>query len=249
MRIAALFSDYDGTLAAADVARELSAIPSAPARDLAQIARRVPLAIITSKDFRFIYPRTRFASAWACMGGLELMLADGTGHLSASRLDVGYAVDLSRTLLGASVLVEEKRDSSGRLQGFSIDWTNSREPRLLRKAMDQLRSEGFYVGYDRIYPYFDVFAGPPDKGRALQELRSALKVDGAIMFMGDSQIDNPAFLAAECRVGVSHGQPTRGLLCDFTVDYPSLHQFLSSILKAGMQFSEQLPGVRRMEGE
>jgi hydroxymethylpyrimidine pyrophosphatase-like HAD family hydrolase len=80
VKIGALFADYDGTIAPSSVTREDSRVPPEVADKLKVLSSLIPIAIITSKDYAFIHPRTEFASAWACCSGLEITLANGNIH-------------------------------------------------------------------------------------------------------------------------------------------------------------------------
>ena len=65
MKISAVLSDYDGTLAPEDVSLESSSVPKEIGDSLVRLSASLPIAIVTSKDYDFIRPRTPFARAWA----------------------------------------------------------------------------------------------------------------------------------------------------------------------------------------
>ncbi len=250
MKISALYCDYDGTLAAGDVRRDVSRIPQSTERELRKIAVLIPFAIITSKDFDFIFPRTTFAKAWACVCGLDIRLADGrTIRKRNQRSIYSIPVQISR-LKGKGIFIESKRNSAGSLLGLSVDWREGK--RLSDETIAGIRAlsrKGLFVSYDRSYPFIDVFAGPPDKGKALRELKRLLGVQGPVMYVGDSPLDNNAFREADISLGVSHGQPLEELDCEFVVNYKELPKFLASLFHRGLDFAPDLPGVRRIEGD
>ncbi len=247
LKLAAFFSDYDGTLAPDTLPRDESAIPTGVERILRTISRRIPVAIITSKDFDFIYPRTSFAEAWACVCGLEIRLANG--RTVSSKISP-YLERVLRHLENEEckdLFIETKRDFRGRLLGISIDWTKAKKPTGETIAwIKGLSRERMHVNYDRFDTFIDVFAGRPDKGRSLKELKRLLEVEGAVMFVGDSPLDNSAFKEADLSVGVSHGQPLDELDCEFLVNHDMLEGFLSSLLKRGLDFTLTLRGVRKL---
>ncbi len=250
MIIHGLFADYDGTLAPAEVDREESRLPSVIEAGLREIASKIPFAVITSKDFEFIHPRTPFASGWACAAGLEIRLMDGKTFATRKLRDLTAALSYVYEIIGEKFYLERKFGKSGRLLGFSIDWRRgpeiSREP--LSTVFNKLSREGFFVSYDPSYQFVDVFAAKPDKGSALNKLKKTLGIKGEVMFIGDSSVDNPAFDEAAVSLCVSHGQPLDELRSEFVVDYDKLDLFLSSLVRNELNFSPGLPHIRTKPG-
>src|SRR6266498_5841704 len=75
MKIDAILSDYDGTLCpTASICSQDNKIPPKLEYLLWQIAEKIPLAIVTSKDYAFIHHKTMFASAASCILGIETLL-------------------------------------------------------------------------------------------------------------------------------------------------------------------------------
>ncbi|MGC1133611.1 MAG: hypothetical protein WA941_12375 [Nitrososphaeraceae archaeon] len=71
-RIAAILSDYDGTLCPTDsVKNKAGTIPEELEQVLWSISRQIPVCIISSKDYHFLHPRTKFAGVLSCMLGIE----------------------------------------------------------------------------------------------------------------------------------------------------------------------------------
>lgn len=249
MKIKALFSDYDGTLASGSMRRDISRIPESIERELRKIGTRVPFAIITSKDFDFIFPRTSFAKAWACVCGLEIRLANGKTISSGSLVNAESVLPRINRMEGRRVLAENKRDHRGKLLGLSIDWREGEKPPdEIMAEIKELSAKGLYVNHNAFYPFIDIFAGPPDKGKALRDLKRLLQVKGNVMYTGDSPLDNSAFRKADIAVGISHGQPLEELDCEFVVSYDELGVFLSSLYERELDFTPNLPGVGRMRG-
>ena len=61
-RIGAILSDYDGTLCpTASVNTKAGTIPEKLEEVLWSISRQIPVCIISSKDYHFLHPRTKFA--------------------------------------------------------------------------------------------------------------------------------------------------------------------------------------------
>ena len=112
MKVSTLFMDYDGTIAPSGVSREESRVPLPLFSLLERISTKIPVAIVTSKDLRFVKPRTTFAWAWATALGLELRLRDGSGRFARVARGLGEAVASVRTSLPAAIEVEEKRGAT-----------------------------------------------------------------------------------------------------------------------------------------
>jgi HAD superfamily hydrolase (TIGR01484 family) len=74
-----LLSDYDGTLCPTtsvrgDGCNSWGVIPSELEQLLDRISERIPVCIISSKDFEFLHERTRFASILSCVLGMETIV-------------------------------------------------------------------------------------------------------------------------------------------------------------------------------
>jgi len=74
-RITAIFSDYDGTLCPTDFVRsQANRIPKELEQTLWDISQRIPVCIISSKDYHFLHPRTKFARILSCIMGIETII-------------------------------------------------------------------------------------------------------------------------------------------------------------------------------
>jgi len=231
-KISAIFSDYDGTLAPEDASLEASAVPQEIEEPLAALGSSVPVAIVTSKDCAFVRPRTKFACAWACVSGLEIVLSDGRTFALPHRNDrLQEALSYVRAHHGLGLDLELKRSTKGDLLAFSVDWRKADRPptRFIGTATARLARMELSVVYDPTKTYFDVFGGMPDKGRAVRELRRLLKVAGKILYIGDSAADNLAFQEADVAICIAHGQSLEGLSCGFELKHEDLGTFLRSL--------------------
>ncbi len=233
MKISAVFSDYDGTLAPEDVALEASSLSKDVEGPLLRLSSSLPVAIVTSKDFFFVRPRTPFARAWACVSGLEIVLSDGrvvVGSPVGGRLQEGLRYAKRRNEFGLSL--ELKRSTANDLLAFSMDWRRVSPPPagFISTAVADLTGMGLTVAYDPTKPFIDVFGVRPDKGRAVLELKRLLEVSGNVLFIGDSIGDNPAFEEADVGICVDHGQSLEGIACGYTLGHQELGQFLGSLV-------------------
>ncbi len=234
MKVGAIFTDYDGTVAPIDVPRSKSR-PLPEVEDvLRDLAEKVPVAVVTSKPCDFVMPRTAFAWAWACNNGLEVVW--GQHHVVYAEVyqKTGLAERVLRASRGLPLYVEEKRLMTGLLVGVSLDWREE-GPRqdLIDGALEVAAMAdrwGLYVVRYSTEPFIDIFSVRADKGRAVSMLRKLLRVDGPLVYLGDSENDGPAFNEADISVGVTH-KYNRGLRLDtdISVDQSSLARFLRSL--------------------
>ena len=247
MKIAAVFTDYDGTLAPSDVPRQDSAIPAPLLSVHSDISLRNPVAIVTSKDLDFVKPRTPFAWAWSAVLGLEARLRDGSGHQAQVSDGLQRVLERVRRILPAKVIVEEKHGTDGRLLGVSLDWGTlpGPPPAEIKVAENAFRGEGFQVGSYSGVRYTDIYAALTDKGSAVRELVELLGVKGPVMYLGDTEADNEAFDECEVGVCVDHSQPTDCLECDFTLRYQELPSMLNRLLANGFESDDALTKAAR----
>jgi len=236
LKIAALFTDYDGTIAPARVRREDSAVPGPLLSVLSEISSRIPVAIITSKDLKFVRPRTTFAWAWATVLGLEVRLRDGEGHQANVSSDLRKVLDNVRYTLPSGTVVEEKRGTDGSLLGASLDWTSAPDPigPGLIEAEKTFRAAGFQVNAYADERYVDIYAVPANKVSAFNELTRLLHIKGSVMYLGDSENDNGVFEVCDLAICVDHSQRIEHLNCGLTVDYQELPGMLTKILSEGL---------------
>jgi trehalose-6-phosphatase len=229
LKISAIFSDYDGTLAPEDVAREASRVPKDVQDALLRLSSSVPIAIVTSKDIGFIRPRTAFAQAWSCVSGLETVFSDG--RVSVTQVNgLREALQYVKDHDDSGLTLELKRSTTGDVLGFSLDWRTAEPPDgYISTTIEALTRMGLAVAYDPTRPYVDFFGAKPDKGRAVRELKKLLGVSGNVLFMGNSITDNPAFEEADVAICVAHGQETKALGCGFTLRPDELGGLLRSL--------------------
>src|SRR5919197_6386533 len=75
MQISAILSDYHGTLCpTASIKSEENTIPEELENILWDISEKIPICIVSSKDFDFLHNKTRFASIVSCILGIETMV-------------------------------------------------------------------------------------------------------------------------------------------------------------------------------
>ena len=76
--VSALLSDYDGTLCPTDSVRGDDSVGGNIPKELEQllfcISKRIPMCIISSKDFEFLHERASFADILSCVLGIESVI-------------------------------------------------------------------------------------------------------------------------------------------------------------------------------
>ncbi|MDG6902654.1 MAG: HAD hydrolase family protein [Nitrososphaerota archaeon] len=245
MRIRSLFVDYDGTIAPLGAPRSESRVFKDVEEELQKISLKVPVCVVTAKDFDFVHERCGFASGWACASGLDVRLADGRTFSAKKLRDLKDALDAASFGEGLGAQRELKHGPNGELLGVGIDWSHAQEAgAVLIGRVRSLSMAGHYVAFDGYSSFADIYAAPPNKGKAVKLLMRALGEDSCAMFIGDSENDNTAFREVDVAIGVNHGQPTGGLECGYFVEQGRLAGFLRSLSGRGLDFTPRLSEVR-----
>jgi trehalose-6-phosphatase len=248
-----LSSDYDGTISPLNVPRSESHVPLETSVLLRQISRFLPISIFTMKDLGFVMPRTPFAYAWSAMGGLETQIGKRVLKRESleSRLpNISRAIDYARShITAAGVEIEEKQDSEARTIAFCVDWRRTKDPEAAKCQAEVVANyckalKLRLLRYEN-RPFYDVYPVAPDKGRALQEMLEELAVESGVLYLGDSEMDNPAFRVSSISVGVLHGEtPMKLLDCDYLVKFEDVPSFLKALLVNGLRFRSDFPMIR-----
>ena len=246
MKVRALFCDYDGTLAPLRVPRSRSRVPRPVSQALFRIHERVPVAIVTAKDYGFVRSRTPFADAWSCVYGVETIVKGGSRRVVRQYRDMSRAVAIVKGVRPRP-RIEYKETSTGELCGFCAEWGPAKAPApfVLDDIIFKIRKSGFQVLQGSLYPMIDVTAGTGDKGLAVKILQTMMGTKGGLLFVGDSPADNPAFAVAHVGIGVVDGRKQSGLECGYLVSRNHLAQFFEALLRNDLEFSEVLPWVTR----
>ena len=248
VKIEAIFSDYDGTLCPLELRREGAFISPRLRRLLVKASKSIPIGIVTTKDLSFIQERVPFARGIAATCGLELQVGDriaGDERIRKpnEKFEKVYRECLKRILqIRDNVSVERKATDDGNLIGFCIDWRLARDwPEAQRKTTPLLtfcKEQGMYVVESNISPFANVFPIEVNKGEAFAKLRKEMDVKGPIMYLGDSEVDNPAFQLADISVGIKHRRTVPELSCKYWIEFLELDTFLSDLIEADFNFQE-----------
>jgi len=253
MTINCLALDYDGTISPFNVSRSKSKVPEKTGAVLQKIGRLIPIVIVTTKDLSFVTARTRFAHAWSAVSGLERKIGE-TIHERRDyehRLEnVSLAIEYAKSrITDMGVEIEEKRNISQRPIAFCVDWRRARDVETAMKEADNVANHCKALGLKLIrhecQPFFDVYPVSIDKGVALKEMLKELKLKNGVLYLGDSEADNPAFEISDISVGVVHEETClQKLVCDYVVEFEDVPLFLSRLLANRLLFDSGFPMIR-----
>jgi HAD superfamily hydrolase (TIGR01484 family) len=231
-KIFAIISDYDGTLCPTGSIRrkDQNKVPPELADVLSEISRIVPICILSSKDYSFLREKVPFANIVSCILGIEtlsidelhskiksrrLLLNDKLLQNNAKILEE-IANDVSSRF--PDIAIERKLTSDGHLAGVTFDWRDQVDwkkysdsvPNYLRGSLTKIlrrqsRTAGIYVQTYSSHPFVDLYTARCDKGVGFDVIASELEFSpekGKIMYLGDSENDNPAFRKAGVSIGI-----------------------------------------------
>lgn len=255
VKIQGLFSDYDGTLSPLEVRRQEAAISQRLRRFLTKVSKKVPIGIVTTKDIDFIRQRMPFVHGISAVAGLQIqvgekIITDERALRSSKKVEKACQEALSKIIqIGDEIVIERKTTEDDELIAFCIDWRLSKDWEAARKnvkpILGRCKETGLYVVESENSPFANVYGIEVDKGTALQKLRKELHVTGPIMYMGDSEADNPAFELADISVGIKHQRVMPELSCKYQLEFIQLESFILRLLDADLDFSEDMIPVRK----
>jgi trehalose-6-phosphatase len=302
MQISAILSDYDGTLCPTGSIKnqEENPIPADLEDILWDISERIPVCIVSSKDFGFLHAKTKFATIVSCIMGIETIVLkrhkqeeniprnnDGfkcennikcieSNHLLSDK----KILEVNSSLLGSIakhisqnfelVTLEQKFTADRRiLAGVTIDWRHIKdwqsfklesEPHL-RKLISEKQIElsingnggKLHIQTYTTHPFIDIYATKCDKGIAFDYVyHEILKMQGKqeqqqnnILYLGDSENDNPAFRKAHVSIGVhSDTRLNPKLNCKYNICFNKLSRFLKGLLDKDLLFTDSLVNLQ-----
>lgn len=247
-KLEGIFSDYDGTLCPLELRREDAFIAPRLKRVLTKASKRIKIGIVTTKDLGFIKERVPFASGIAATCGLEMEVG-GRSTLDErvkepnKRIEKSYQDALKRILqIRDNIMVERKETDDGDLIAFCVDWRLSRNWDEARKKaapiLELCKEQGMFVVDSTISPFANVYPIEVEKGAALKKLRVEMEVMGPVMYLGDSEADDPAFRLADISVGVKHRRTMPALQCKYRLEFFELDNFFQKLIDADFNFQE-----------
>jgi HAD superfamily hydrolase (TIGR01484 family) len=166
----------------------------------------------------------------------------------------------------SAMLIERKHTSDGILAGLTIDWRYhlSHDWSYYRRGITHFINRmvanlkkapvpvDIYVQKYSTHPFVDIYSMKCNKGIAFDTVISELgyiSIDSkdTIMYLGDSENDNPAFRKAGISIGIrSDARVNPKLDCSYFLDYERLSHFLKNLRKNNFIFTNEL--LRESEG-
>jgi len=145
------------------------------------------------------------------------------------------------------------------LAGVTIDWRHLDDWHSIKKKIERnvLRISN-EINYSSEYPLFvqrysshpfvDIFSTMCSKGMAYDNIRKIIHNSNDdkfknknILYLGDSENDNPAFRKADLSIGVKSDERLNPKLdCQYLIDFSQLPNFLINLSKNNFNFSEKL---------
>ena len=297
MQISAILSDYDGTLCpTASIRNKENIIPEELENTLWDISEKIPICIVSSKDFDFLHNKIRFASIVSCLLGIETVALKRHKRTMLSPLNSKedmpsdkfsecrefeciknsyLSIDATRLQYNSELLSQLAEEIASRfneisieykfivshkktLTGLTMDWRNmddwksfkvKSEPQLRKaifekqKELQQGRPNSIHIQTYVTHPFIDVYAAKCDKDMAYDAVTSKIPItDRArqkVMYLGDSENDNPAFRKADVSIGVKSDERLNpNLDCKYTVGFDRLAGFLKKLHNDNFLFSD-----------
>lgn len=172
----------------------------------------------------------------------------------------GFAATVESSPELAGVVVERKRTfEKAVLAGVTVDWRKAREwdsskegvRRIVFAELTKLSGQPrLFLQEYASHPFLDLYAVKCDKGKAFDVVFSELarqdqdrlRAD-SVMYLGDSENDNPAFDKAGIAIGVrSDSRLKPRLQCQHSIEFNMLAKFLGRLKDNQFQFRESLLG-------
>jgi len=145
------------------------------------------------------------------------------------------------------------------LGGVTIDWRHLEEWNSIKKKIEQdvirisnqINDSSEYPLFVQTYschPFVDVYSTMCSKEIAYDKICKIIHDSNFdkfrnknILYLGDSENDNPAFRKADVSIGVKSDKRLKPKLdCQYLIDFSQLPKFLMNLLKNDFNFSEKL---------
>jgi HAD superfamily hydrolase (TIGR01484 family) len=289
LRISVIISDYDGTLCpTASLKGVNNQIPPDLEKVLWDISAKIPVCILSTKDFGFLRKKVQFAKIVSCIMGLEIfelatlesraanadmdLVPNSKNYLSVKGefsnvisqyrlLDVNKLVKNSMLLKKLSDKIEKEfQDISiepkfnyvdGILAAISLDyrqiqkWEHYKtniEPYVLNSIQQFVLSlpNDLFVQTYSDHPFIDIYSMQLDKGQAIDAISHMLNLskEQKVLYLGDSENDNPAFRKADLSIGIRSDERVKTKLdSDYVIQFNELTPFLQKLYAEDFVFN------------
>lgn len=157
----------------------------------------------------------------------------------------------------SDMLIERKHTSDGILAGLTIDWRHHLTDdwsyyrigitHFISRIVGNLKKSpvpvDIYIQKYSEHPFVDIYSVECNKGIAFDTVISELayaSVEGKrILYMGDSENDNPAFRKAGISIGVRSDARVNPILdCSYFLNYEQLSSFLAKLRNNDYLFND-----------
>lgn len=200
------------------------------------------------------------SSSSDCIEKCHLSPNDMRGFQANSNLLSKIAEDVTSSFKN-SLIVERKLTKDRRLiAGITFDYRHLRDWRSRKKELEPrlkelvkeyqptsaARPPKLHFQTYSSHPFLDLYAVYCNKGMAFDYVSSRISnekglMDQGLMYLGDSENDNPAFERADVSIGVvSDDRLKPKLSCSDMLNFDSLPQFLKRLKINGFVFSHKL---------
>ena len=289
LRISVIISDYDGTLCpTASLKGVNNQIPPDLEKVLWDISAKIPVCILSTKDFGFLRKKVQFAKIVSCIMGLEIFeLATLESRAANADIDLvpnsknypsvkgefsnvisQYRLLDVKTLVKNSMLLKKLSDKiekefqdisiepkynyvDGILVAISLDyrqiqkWEHYKtniEPYVLisiQQFVLSLPNDLFVQTYSD-HPFIDIYSMQLDKGQAIDAIFHLLNLskEQKVLYLGDSENDNPAFRKADLSIGIRSDERVKTKLdSDYLIQFNELTPFLQKLYAEDFVFN------------
>ncbi len=115
----------------------------------------------------------------------------------------------------------------------------------ISKEKSSLYTQHLFIQEYSTHPFIDVYVTKLNKGGAFDSVVSKLyeimDIKGKIIYLGDSENDNPAFRKADISIGVNSDNRLNPTLdCTYSIKFENLSIFLRRLVDNDFYFSESL---------
>ncbi len=286
LRISVIISDYDGTLCpTASLKGVNNQIPPDLEKVLWDISAKIPVCILSTKDFGFLRKKVQFAKIVSCIMGLEIFEL-ATLESRAANVDIDLVPNSKnylsvkgefsnvisqyrlKTLVKNSMLLKKLSDKiekefqdisiepkynyvDGILAAISLDyrqiqkWEHYKtniEPYVLisiQQFVLSLPNDLFVQTYSD-HPFIDIYSMHLDKGQAIDAIFHLLNLskEQKVLYLGDSENDNPAFRKADLSIGIRSDERVKTKLdSDYVIQFNELTPFLQKLYAEDFVFN------------
>jgi HAD superfamily hydrolase (TIGR01484 family) len=296
LRISVIISDYDGTLCPTASLKGLNnQIPPDLEKVLWDISAKIPVCILSTKDFGFLRKKVQFAKVVSCIMGLEIfelatldsrsanvdidLVPNSKNYLGAkgkfSNVISQYRLSGVNKLVKNSVLLKKLSDKiekefqdisiepkfnyvDGILAAISLDyrqiqkWEHYKtniEPYVLNSIQQFVLSlpNDLFVQTYSDHPFIDIYSMHLDKGQAIDAISLMLNLSKVqkVLYLGDSENDNPAFQKADLSIGIRSDERVKTKLdSDYLIQFNELTPFLQKLYAEDFVFNRMSQNIQ-----